>query len=226
MITLGCIQSCYIPWRGYFDIIRKSDVFVIHDDIQYTKQDWRNRNRIKSPSGHLLLTVPTCKESTKGTIDEVFVDNGQDWGIRHWRQIEANYAKSPHFSEFGPVFRDILLTRWDKLGELNIHLIRVVCQLLGIKTPLVHSRELSLNGKKTDRLIEMCKRVNATCYISGPSAHNYIETEKFDTNSIKLVYMTYRYPGYPQMLGDFIGDLSIIDLILNCGSDSLTYLGP
>lgn len=223
MMTLGCIQSCYIPWRGYFDIIRKSDVFVIHDDIQYTKQDWRNRNRIKSSTGVVLLTVPTCKETTKGAIDHVIIDNAQGWGINHWRRIEANYAKAPYFKEFGPIFKEILLMRWENLSALNVHLIHMVCRILGIKTTLMLSSELDLKGKKTDRLVEMCKAVGANYYLSGPSARNYIEPDKFATNCIELVYMNYKYPQYPQLFGDFHGDLSIIDLILNCGSKSITY---
>lgn len=223
MTTLGCIQSCYLPWRGYFDIVRKSDVFVIHDDIQYTKQDWRNRNRIKSPTGPIWLTVPVRKETTKGAIDEVLIGGDPAWGISHWRQIEAYYAKAPHYNEYGPIFREILSARWESLSALNIHLMRTVCQILEIHTPFVLSSELGLVGQKTDRLIDMCIKVGATRYLSGPSARDYIEPEKFVASGIELVYMSYHYPSYPQLFGDFMGDLSVLDLVLNCGNESINY---
>jgi hypothetical protein len=224
VITLGCVQSSYIPWRGYFDIIRRSDVFVFHDDIQYTKQDWRNRNRIKTPSGPAWLTVPVKKDSIGGAIDEVVVDDDQDWRKTHWRRIEGNYRLAPYFKEVAPVLREAFQCEEKSLSAMNIRLIRLICGMIGINTPLVSSRGLRLEGRKTERLILMCKAVGATRYLSGPSGSNYLEADVFEANGIELAYMEYRYPEYPQQFAGFRGDLSIVDLLLNCGTDCLAYM--
>jgi hypothetical protein len=220
MKTVGCIQSSYIPWRGYFDIIRRSDVFVFHDDIQYTKQDWRNRNRIKTAGGLAWLTVPVRKETTHGVIDEVLIDNTRDWGSRHWRQIEANYQRAPHFPLYAAFLEDALSRRWERLSQLNQYLTAAVCRFLEIETPLIDSRGLGLRGRKTDRLVDLCLALDGDRYLSGPSARNYIEPEKFSSAGIALEYMTYRYAPYPQQFAPFVEGASIVDLLFNCGPDS------
>lgn len=224
MITLGCIQSCYIPWRGYFDIIRQSDVFVFQDAVQYTKQDWRNRNLIKSPAGGIWLTIPVKKDSLGGAIDEVVIDSDQDWRIKHWRKIEANYRQAPYFKQLSPALKDLLMSGESSLSVYNIHLVSTICKMMHIETRLITSRSLGLEGRKTDQLVNMCKAVGATRYLSGPSARNYIETEKFSANGIELVYIDYRYREYPQQFGGFLDHLSIVDLLLNCGPDCLMHL--
>jgi hypothetical protein len=223
MITLGSVQSCYIPWRGYFDIIRRSDIFVFHDDIQYTKQDWRNRNRIRTPTGPIWLTVPVRKETTGGTIDEVVIDSAQDWGLQHWRKITANYERAAHFNDCAPALKDVLLSGETRLSVLNIRAIRLICDMIQIRTRMIESRSLGLTGRRTDRLIAMCRAVGATRYLSGPSAQSYLEPEKFAENGIELAYIDYRYPEYPQQLDGFLDHMSIVDLLLNCGSDCLKY---
>ncbi|SRR5258706_5427577 len=222
MKTVGCIQSSYIPWRGYFDIIRRSDVFVFHDDIQYTKQDWRNRNRIKTRAGLVWLSVPVKKKTTHATIDAVEIDNSQEWGRRHWRLIQANYRTAPYFNDYAGFLEAALTRRWGRLSELNRDLIAGVCRLLGIETPLIDSRSLALSGHKTDRLVQLCAALGAERYLSGPAARSYIEPEKFAAAGIELEYMVYDYPPYPQAFGPFVEGASIIDLLLNCGPDAVT----
>lgn len=224
MTTVGCIQSSYIPWRGYFDLIRRSDIFVFHDDIQYTKQDWRNRNRIKSAAGLIWLTVPVSKMTTRGVIDEVEIDNEQDWGGKHWRIIETYYSKAPFFSVHAGFFKDTLAQRWNKLSDLNVHVISNICEMLGIRTRFINSRSLGLTGRKTDRLTGICQACGATRYLSGPSARNYIEPEKFAAIGVEIEYMAYDYAPYPQQFGPFVEGASIVDLLFNCGPTSIEFI--
>jgi hypothetical protein len=222
--TVGCIQSSYIPWRGYFDLIRRSDVFVFHDDIQYTKQDWRNRNRIKTAAGLTWLSIPVRSATTRGTIDEVEIDNEQDWGRKHWRTIETHYRKAPFFSLYAGFFEETLTQRWDRLSNLNIYVISNICETLGIKTRFVNSRSLGVTGRKTERLIHICRACGATRYLSGPSARNYIEPEKFAAVGVEIDYMAYNYPPYPQQFGAFVEGASIVDLLFNCGPMSIEFI--
>jgi hypothetical protein len=222
--TVGCIQSSYIPWRGYFDLIRRSDVFVFHDDIQYTKQDWRNRNRIKTVAGLAWLSIPVRSATTRGVIDEVEIDNEQDWGRKHWRSIETYYRNAPFFSLYAEFFEETLTQRWDRLSNLNIYVISNICETLGIRTHFVNSRSLGLSGRKTDRLIQICRACAATRYLSGPSARNYIEAYKFAAVGVEVEYMVYDYPPYPQQFGPFIEGASIVDLLFNCGPKSIEYI--
>jgi hypothetical protein len=222
--TVGCIQSSYIPWRGYFDLIRRSDIFVFHDDIQYTKQDWRNRNRIKTASGLMWLSIPVRKATTRGAIDEVEIDNDQDWGRKHWRIMAAHYRDAPFFSQYAGFFEEALTRRWDRLSSLNVYLISRICETLGITTHFINSRGLSLTGRKTDRLIQICRSCDATRYLSGPSARNYIEPEKFAASGVDVEYMVYDYPPYPQQFGAFVEGASIVDLLFNCGPTSMEFI--
>jgi hypothetical protein len=222
--TVGCIQSSYIPWRGYFDVIRRSDVFVFHDDIQYTKQDWRNRNRIKTAAGLTWLSIPVRKATTNGVIDEVEIDNEQAWGRKHWRIIEASYRDAPFFSKYADFFKEALTQRWNRLSELNVYMISNLCETLGIRTHCTNSRSFGLTGRKTDRLIQICRACGATRYLSGPSARNYIEPEKFAAIGVEIEYMVYRYPPYPQQFGPFVEGASIVDLLFNCGPTSIEFI--
>jgi hypothetical protein len=224
MTTVGCIQSSYIPWRGYFDLIRQSDIFVFHDDIQYTKQDWRNRNRIKTAAGLIWLSIPVRKATTHGAIDEVEIDNDQDWGRKHWRIMETNYSNAPFFLQHGEFFKETLTRSWNRLSDLNVYVISKICEILGIKTHFINSRSLGLTGRKTDRLIQICRACNATRYLSGPSARNYIEPEKFAAIGVEIEYMAYDYPPYPQQFGPFVEGASIVDLLFNCGPTSIEFI--
>lgn len=222
--TVACIQSSYIPWRGYFDIIRQSDIFVFHDNIQYTKQDWRNRNRIKTAAGLIWLSIPVKKTTTRGVVDEVEIDNEQDWGRKHWRAMETSYGNAPFFSRYADFFKDTLAKQWDRLSDLNVYVISNICETLGIRTRFVNSRNLALTGRKTDRLIQICRACDATRYLSGPSARNYIEPEKFAEIGVKVDYMAYDYPPYPQQFGPFVDGASIVDLLFNCGPASIEFI--
>ena len=223
-MRVAVIQSSYIPWRGYFDIIREVDLFVFYDDLQYSKGGWRNRNRIKTPQGPRWLTVPVHHRNLKQTIDEISLNNLQDWASNHLRRLEANYCKAPHYAFYVGAFADLLRKTWSNLSELNIALCHWVMGCLGIRTPTLHSRTLGLEGHKTDRLLQLLTKVGATTYLSGPSAEAYLEVDRFREAGIALEYKVYDYPEYPQLWGPFEGQVSILDLLFNMGSEAPAYL--
>lgn len=224
MKRLGCIQPSYIPWRGYFHIIQRSDVFVFHEDIQYTKQDWRNRNQVKTEAGLRWLTVPVQRQTSKGTIAEVLIDHTDPWNKKHWRIIEQAYRTAPYFAQYRPFFEDLYNRHWDRLMDLDIAFTEGICDLLGIRTEFVLSSSLHLTGVKTDRLIQMCQKLHITDYLSGPAARDYIEMDKFEAIGVRVEYQNYDYPDYPQLHGAFEPHVSIIDLLFNCGDTALEYL--
>lgn len=219
----GIIQSSFIPWRGYFDIINDCNFFVFHDDIQYTKQDFRNRNRIKTRSGLKWITVPVGKIPTDTRIDQVVIANS-DWAKKHLRLIRENYRRAPYFKEYFPLLEFCFRQPWKKLSTLNIALTLEIAKILKIQTTFVRSSELKVSGKKTDRIIDICRQLGATHYISGPAARVYIEEERLENLNIKLSYKEYIYPPYPQLHGEFSPQASIIDLLLNHGPHSSRYI--
>jgi hypothetical protein len=219
-LRVGVIQSSYIPWRGYFDFIASVDVFVFHDDLQYTKGDWRNRNRIKTDKGSEWLTVPVHYKATSQLICDTAIDVSVSWGKNHIRKFEANYRPAAYLDDALTLISDIETCQFKTISDLNIRLIRRVCEYLGLNTRLVMSSELSLTGAKTDRLIELLKKLDATTYLSGPSADAYLDKQAFRANNIQLEYKSYDYEPYPQLWGPFDGAVTVLDLIANCGSES------
>ncbi|MBI4040659.1 MAG: WbqC family protein [Deltaproteobacteria bacterium] len=224
-MILGCIQPSYIPWKGYFHLIQKSDIFVFHDNIQYDKQSWRNRNLIKTAVGKQWLSVPVkIKDDWQKNILEVDIDNDQPWQRKHINLIRQNYLKSPFYDHYIDFFEDVYRSHWKRLVDLDVYLIKEICGFLGIRTRLISASELSLEGKKTDRLVQMCLQCQAKKYLSGPAAKEYIELPKFLEHGIELEYMDYTYPVYPQLFGEFDHQVSIIDVLFNCGENSYQYI--
>lgn len=224
-LRVAVLQSNYLPWKGYFDIIRRSDLFVFYDDVQFTKNDWRNRNQIKTPKGTQWISVPVGGRIHR-LIHEVEIESS-DWQKSHWGKIQANYRQAPHFKTYGPFIQDLILGKtWTNLSELNQSTIqRISKEILGItNTKFIDSREFSLSGSSQDRLLMLLKKVGTTCYISGPAAKSYIEPKVFQENRVELEYMDYsKYPQYPQLYPPFVHAVSIIDLILNCGAEASKY---
>ena len=222
--TLACIQPSYIPWRGYFEMIARSDVFVFYDDVAYTKQDWRNRNRIKTNQGAVWLTVPVQRDTTDGPIRDVLIDNTKNWRRKHWRSIYEAYAKAPFFDEYRLFFEEAYQREWTHLSDFCIFLTTQICEWLKVEKQLLRSSDLGITGAKTDRLIQMCQQLDTRHYLSGPAAKDYIEPDKFDAIGTTVEYIEYDYPEYPQLHGEFRGDLSILDLLFNCGEESPRYI--
>jgi len=225
MKRISILQPGYIPWLGFFEQMVYADTFVIYDDVQYDKNGWRNRNRIKTPQGILWLTVPVLSSGKTGQIvREVEIDNKLNWRKNHLKSIELNYKKAPFFKDYFGIFEDTYSREWINLLELDMYLIHKLRQALGINTPVLYSSEMSSKGENVERLIKMCKELGADEFYEGSSGRNYIDDNLFENNGIKIAYQDYRHPVYPQLHGDFIPYLSVIDLIFNCGKDSLGIL--
>lgn len=224
--TAAIVQSNYIPWRGYFDLINSVDEFILYDDMQYTRRDWRNRNAIKSPGGLTWLTIPV---QVKGRYfqkikDTVVVDD--NWRRTHWRSIIHCYSKAKYFSAYKDLFEDLYLKSKEVfLSQINYRFLTAICQILGINTKITWSMDYQLVEGKTERLVGMCKQAGATEYLSGPAAKAYIDEELFRDEGIAVRYMDYSdYPEYGQLHVPFEPNVSIIDLILNEGRDAAKYM--
>jgi hypothetical protein len=221
---VAILQSNYIPWKGYFDMIAAVDEFILYDDVQFTKNDWRNRNQIKTPKGLKWLSVPIGRDIHRRIRDVELPDS--DWQDRHWGELGANYRNAPHFAELArlvePVYRKRSHTH---LSALNREFIELVCRFLGITTKISNSWDYILREGKTLRLADLCVQAGGTEYVSGPAAKDYIEESYFSERNIKLTWFNYDgYPAYPQLWGPFVHGVTILDLLFHCGKDSSRYM--
>jgi hypothetical protein len=223
---VAIIQSNYVPWKGYFDIVNLVDEFVIYDSVQYTRRDWRNRNRIKTPQGLNWLTIPVeVKGNYLQRINETRVSDPR-WAHRHWRTLRHNYAHAPFFDEHRLWLEELYLGSDDVLlSAINERFIRGICELLGITTRISLSRVEETGGEKTERLVQLCQQAGATEYVSGPAGRGYLEEQRFTRAGIAVTYMDYSgYLEYPQLFPPFEHEVSILDLILNTGSHARRYM--
>jgi hypothetical protein len=229
-VNVVILQPGYLPWRGYFDQIRKADLFIFYDDVQYDKHGWRNRNQIKTVQGKQWLTVPVHSQGvTRGVaIKDVQIDWAKPWARNHLKALTSAYAKAPYFRDYLPVLESLYSRRDQCLADLTIETTIVLSRTLGLtSTRFLRSSELAgIEGLKTDRLIQILKRVGATHYISGPSAREYIEPDKFEHAGITLEYMEYNYPEYPQLYPPFDPFVTILDLLFMTGTQALKYIHP
>ena len=224
--SLAIIQSNYIPWKGYFDIINSADEFIILDDVQYTKNDWRNRNKIKTATGEIWLTIPIKTSNLSAQkINQTNTLNDL-WIKKHVNSIIQNYSKAKYFNDYSDsivnVYNSIDTTN---LSEINIRFIKIICEILNIQTKITNSCDYTLVEGQTERLIELCKQTCSTKYVSGPAARNYIDENLFKKNDIKLIWFDYNnYPVYNQLYQSFEHKVSIIDLIFNEGPNAYKYM--
>ena len=223
------LQPSYIPWRGYFHQIHKADLFIFYDDVQYDKNGWRNRNRIKTAQGTQWLTIPvrTKGSVTEGTpIKDIPISWDKPWNLHHWRAIQFSYRKAPFFDLYEEYLGAIYAQQPALLADFTIQTTIDLARKIGIEhTRFMRSSELeNISGEKTDRLISILKQAGADHYISGPAAKDYIESQKFQDAGIRLEYMVYDYPEYPQLHPPFDPQVSIIDLLLMTGSRALSYI--
>jgi hypothetical protein len=219
-------QSNYIPWKGYFDTINMVDEFVVYDDMQYTKRDWRNRNQIKTPQGLLWLTIPVeVKGKFFQKINETFVSDKQ-WGEKHWKTLVTNYTKAPYFKQYKDVFEQLYKDETlDNITTINVSFIKAINTILGITTKITDSREFTLAEGKTERLVDICKKCQANTYYTGPAAKDYMDEALFEKEKIQIHYVDYsNYPIYPQLYGEFSHYVSILDLIFNTGDEAKNYM--
>jgi hypothetical protein len=224
MPIISILQSNYIPWRGYFDIVRKSDVFVIYDEVQYTKNDWRNRNVIQTKVGSQWLTIPVKQLSLNQAIKDTKIASN-NWAQKHWNAIQLTYAKANHFSENETWLSEMYteVRYYDLLSEVNLFFLKKVCEKLAIQTEIIDSLDLDLKGDKNEKLIDAVNKLKGNCYLSGPAAKSYLDVELFQKNGISVEWMDYsNYVPYPQWVGSFNGAVSILDTIAHCGTDLKT----
>ena len=224
MKKVAVIQSNYIPWKGYFDIINDVDLFVFYDDVQYSKNDWRNRNKIKTNQGVRWLTIPVGKGIHR-LIHEVSIDD-HTWQKKHYDTIRFNYSKSPYYKNYEELIYDIYCTNeWRNLSDLNKLTIKEICKLCKIKTEFTDSSEYKITGEKQEKLINLLISANADIYVSGPAAKAYINEEDFIKKGIKIIWKDYSgYPEYPQLFPPFEHNVSILDLLLNTGERAPYYI--
>jgi hypothetical protein len=223
-MKVGIIQSNYIPWRGYFDFIDDVDLFVVLDDVQYSKGSWRNRNQIKVPNGLSWLTVPVIYQNLAKLIQETQIDHSKKWQVSHLNKFTAHYAEAPFVEVALAILQEGLAHADQTISELNVRLIRHICTYLEITTPLILSQDLQVSGVKTDRILQILQRVGATTYLSGPAARAYLDEGLLRSHGIQLEYKTYQYNPYPQLHGDFVPTVTILDLIANVGAAAKNYL--
>ena len=225
MKRAAILQSNYIPWKGYFDLINMVDVFILYDDVQFTKNDWRNRNKIKTANGVTWLTIPVLHESLSQSIEETRVSQ-QLWRKKHWNSLCQSYARAPHFQDYRAKLEDAYLDDSEtNLSRINHRFITLINSFLGITTPILWSSEFSLGEGQTARLVDLCKQVGADEYISGPAAKNYLDLKLMDDAGIQVQWMDYSgYPEYPQLHPPFEHAVSVLDLIFNTGQAARTYM--
>ncbi|MBV6478494.1 MAG: hypothetical protein HGGPFJEG_01249 [Ignavibacteria bacterium] len=221
------MQPFYLFLRKHFHLIQKSDIYVFMDDTQFVKNGHHNRNRIKGKSGYIWLTVPVLQKGRYGQkINEVMIDNHTDWKKKHWLSIQHCYSKAPYFKEYSDFFEDCFKKDWEKLSDLNIYLIENISLFLGIKNTkfkILSSMNITTEDP-TQRLIDICEKLNADNFFIGTRAKDYMDDNKWLNTNVRLNYFEPVYNEYPQLFGDFLENCSIIDLLFNAGKDSFEFI--
>jgi len=224
-VIVGAHQPSFLPWLGYLDKVAKSDVFVVMDDLQYEAQNFQNRQRVKINSGATWLTVPLAHGSQSDRICDKRIDNGatgkHSWTHRHWQTLETHYRRAPYFAKYADEVRDIYSRTWTSLLELDMRMLDLARTWLGIKVPIIRSSGLALQGQKTDRLVDMCKKVGARAYLSGGGgSHSYLDVEQFGRAGVGVIWQHFEHPRYPQRYGSFVSHLGFFDLVFNVGPNA------
>ena len=215
-------QPAYLPWPGFFDRILKSDLHIVLDHVQFEKNSLTNRNKVKTPQGWSWVTVPV---RTKGkfkdcALSDLEINNDLKWSHKHYQSLISNYSKSPFFEDYRDFFKEIYARDWPLLLPLLEKTNSFLMDQLGIKTETIKSSSLSPEAKKSDLVLELCQKVGATTYLSGPLGRDYLDEGSFKEAGIKVLYHDYEPPEYPQIFGDFEPYMSVIDMLFNCGADS------
>jgi len=224
MKKIAILQSNYIPWKGYFDMINMVDEFILYDNVQFTKNDWRNRNKIKTSNGVQWLTIPV-NHSTDQMIKDIRVSQS-NWNQKHWKTIKQNYSKAKYFNQYSDVFEEHYLNiKTDNLSEINRSFIEKINEIIGIKTKISWVWDYEISGDRVERLIQLCKVTGANTYLSGPAAKDYLDESLFKSADIEVEWMNYAgYQEYPQLYPPFEHGVTILDLLFNVGDDAKKYM--
>lgn len=218
-------QPRYLPFAAYLHRILVSDLFVYLDNVQYTPRDWENRNKVRTAQGWTWLTVPVRAEYRAG-LPEVGIDNEQPWQARHWRTLECSYSRAPHYDATAERLRPIYeARRWERLVDLDVAVVEELCGAFGIaNTPIARASEIGASGTGSELLLNLCKAVGASTYLSGPLGRGYLDERAFNDAGIAVAFHDYRHPVYRQLHGDFLPGMAAVDLLCNCGPQSLDVL--
>lgn len=218
-------QPTYLPWIGLFNKISSSDCFVLFDSVQYSQKEWMNRNKIKTPNGEIFLNVPVLKKSfLKKKINEIKINNSIDWKRKHLKSIKLNYSRTKFYKTYISYFEDIYSKEWIHLSDLNFYMLKLFIKLLGIKVKILKLSDLNIPGKKSELILNLCLKLEAKKFIFGKQGINYADIESFKRKKIDITFQNYQHPSYPQLYGEFLPYLSIIDLLFNCGNRSLEII--
>tara|TARA_B100000700_G_scaffold325838_1_gene435686 strand:+ start:3020 stop:3724 length:705 start_codon:yes stop_codon:yes gene_type:complete len=221
-MILTAHQPTYLPWLGLFNKIFYSDKYVFFDDVQYLPKEWMNRNKIKTNDDKVIyLTVPVIKKNfLNKKTNKIEINNSLPWRRKHLKSLEMSYKKTKHFDKYFYKFEEIYKNEWKYLSDLNLFILKIILDILEINIKIVNLSELKLKGRKSDLIINMCKKLNASTFIFGEQGLNYADLDKFKKNNIKVIFQKYKHPTYHQIGKKFISHLSILDLIFNCGDES------
>jgi len=221
-------QPEYLPYIGFFERAVNADVLVLLDDVNYQKNAFINRNKIKTKDGEKWITIPVIGRSSNKKINEVLIDNSKNWGASHWGNILTNYSKSPFFENYAHFFKETFEKKWEKIVDLDIYLLENIIEFLGVKLKILKSSETGVDGSATERLVAICKKFGANEYISGPGTDkgHKTEEEEFKKNGIKVFISDFSDPQYSQQFPEngFLPYMSIIDLLFNEGPKSLEII--
>ena len=217
-------QPQYLPWLGYFDKMDQADAFCYLDNVQFKKNEWQNRNRLKTAQGWQWLTVPVRYRFPQKII-EVTINTAVKWQRKHRQALSTNYQKAPYFDDYYPILESAFRQDFETIADLNIHMVTQIRAILGINSkPVVRASELSLSEDPTGRLIDICNHFGGDTYLAGQDGANYMDMEQFDRSGIKVATQVFDHPHYPQCFGDFKSHMSIVDLIFNCGPESVNII--
>lgn len=224
--AIAIVQSNYIPWKGYFDLINQVQEFVLYDDMQYTRRDWRNRNRIKTAHGTRWLTIPV---EVKGKFFQKIRDtvvSDPNWATDHWESLVHAYGKAPGFRHYREEIERLYRTAPSRfLSEINRHFLEGLCRLMGITTPLTWSWDYQLAEDRNERLAGICTQAGADEYLSGPAAREYMDESVFTNRGVKVRWMDYSgYPEYPQPHPPFDHGVTVLDLLFSTGPEFRRYM--
>ncbi len=220
-------QPNYLPYLGFFNKMKKADIFIIYDDAQFSRKDFHHRNRIRTPNGWTWLTVPIEKEEKP--INEVKIKNdvrisGMIWSKYHWRQIHANYASADFFGQYAEKLEEIYSMSYERLIDLNVKLIEFIASSFGIETKIVYSSTFNLKTTSSQKNLDLVKAVNGDTYLSGAGGHNYLDVSLFDREGINVEFQDFQHPTYKQNFNGFVANMAAIDLLFNMGEESRNLL--
>ena len=221
-MRIAIMQPTYLPWLGYFELIENCDIFVYLDDVQYVKKTFHSRNKIKAKAGELLLTVPVLsKNNFFQLLSHTRINNEINWKRKHFKSIEINYCKAAYYNNYINELRKIYMNNYNSLVELNVKLIEWMMKKIGIKTETMFSSQINAGGKKDKRIVNICKKLNANILYDTFGAKKVLDESYFNENNIELIFQNYKHPIYKQQWGNFISHLSVLDLAMNEGPNTL-----